>query len=62
MNLSSALAIVGTLLLFIGMLLYSVPLALVVLGTLLLAAGLWSHHRNAVDSRPTVPERPDGSE
>lgn len=62
MNIPDIFAAVGLLLLFVGLALYSVPLALSVLGVLLLTGGLWSHHRNAVDPATTVPERDDGTQ
>jgi len=60
-DVSDVIVLVGLLLLTVGLGLYSVPLALSVLGVLLLVGGLWSHHRNAVLSEPTVPEGSDGA-
>lgn len=48
------LAAAGALMLATGLGLYSVPLMLVVVGGLLLAAGLW-RHLHGVDPRPPAP-------
>lgn len=54
MTFRDSLALLGTILLVIGIGLESVSAALIVLGVLLLATGLWSHH---VDSQPSVSSR-----
>lgn len=62
MTLRDWLVLAGIVMLVVGIALESVSAALIVLGVLLLAAGLWSHHIHAA-TRPAVPEgNDDGTE
>lgn len=59
MTIKDGLALLGLVLLAVGLCLYSVSLALCVIGALLLAGGLWSHH---VDAGSAVSEGLDDAE
>jgi hypothetical protein len=56
-KLPDALVLLGLLLLATGLALWSVPLMLVVVGAVLMGAGVWSHVRGgeAAGSAPPVP-------
>ena len=60
-NVSDSLVIAGFALLTIGLAIWSIPLALVADGVLLLAAGLWSHYSHGDNPGTSVPPPPADS-
>lgn len=60
-NAADGLVIVGMLCLTAGLAMWSIPLALVAVGVLLVLVGFWSHWSNSHgDPRPSVPPPADG--